>query len=91
MSSESNTLELLFKYAEPPRVQLSDPELGEPLHVVAIAGGIVRMNDPEIFAATPEILATSPFIRVEVEILDRHYIVVGLTRNGDMVLKRVDP
>lgn len=81
MSLSLEGIESLFEYTPTPH--------GPSLEFVTVAGGVKRTNDPEVFAATLEALV-APFVRVEVEILDRRYILTGVTRNGDMVLRRVD-
>lgn len=76
-------LESLFQYVDA-------TELGDPLVVHRNEdGGLVCENDPHRFAATPEVLVSAPGVRVEVTIADRVYVVDGVTRNGDLVLRKL--
>lgn len=63
---------------------------GDPLTFERHADGTInRVNDPERFAATPQVLAYGG-LHVSLRILDRTYRIEGLTEHGDFVLSRCE-
>ncbi len=75
-----NPTELLWTYVDYPE--------GPCLEIRTLEDGTVeRVNDPETFAITPQVLVSGC---MHITILDRTYTVIGVTCNLDLVVRRKD-
>ena len=86
MSLHVEGVEGVFNYSDTPD--------GDCLRVTEGLGGVVFENDPDVFAVTPEVIVSSKWVSA---VLDfdgvnetRRYLVVGVTRHGDLVVKKLE-